>query len=158
MLFCGAMAGAEVQRVVRVDAVGCRAEASLLGHCIEYGEKFIFAKEAAVGGVRPIRGIFHLMRFDEFVMDMEGANELIDCGAIVSRKTWRKCGNRKRAFTERTLRSPSQVCRIGAARQRDDQGAGFAKTREERNLLLLRRNARSFRNANGNERSHRQSV
>jgi hypothetical protein len=83
MLLCGAMTGAEIQRVVRVYAVGGCAKAPLLRHGVEDREQFIFAKEASVGGVRSIRGILHLMGLDEFVMDLEGADEFIDGVAIV---------------------------------------------------------------------------
>ena len=132
------MAGAEVQRVVRIDAVGGGREAALQRHRVEHGKEFIFAKETTVGGVRAIRRIFQLVRFDEFVMDLEIADEFVDRGAVVRRKAGRECGDRKSAVAKRTLRGPRQVSGIGASGERDDQRACVGKTREERNFLLLR--------------------
>src|SRR5258705_13372239 len=99
MFFSGAMAGAEVQRVVGVDSVGGGAEAAFLRDCIEDGEEFVLAIKTAVGGVRAVGGVFHFGSFDKLVMDLELANQLIDCGAIVRREAWGKRGNRKRTLT-----------------------------------------------------------
>ncbi len=83
MFFGGAMAGAEVEGVVGVDAIGGGGETALLGEGVEDGEELVLAEEAAVGGVGAVRGIFHFMGFDEFVMDVKGADQVFDCGAIV---------------------------------------------------------------------------
>src|SRR5713226_7730242 len=83
MFFGGAMAGAEVEGVVGVDAIGGGGETALLGEGVEDGEELVLAEEAAVGGVGAVRGIFHFAGFDEFVMDVEGADQVFDCGAIV---------------------------------------------------------------------------
>src|SRR6267378_2903347 len=95
MFCCGAMAGAEVQRVVGINSVGGGGEAAFLRDRIEHGEKLVLAIKTAVGGVRAVGGIFHFVGFDKFVMDLELANQLIDCGAIVRREAWGKRGNRK---------------------------------------------------------------
>src|SRR6267142_3907430 len=98
MFFSGAVAGAEVQRVVGINSVGGGGEAAFLRDCIEHREKFVLAIKTAVGGVRAVGGVFHFVSFDKFVMDLEGANELIDCGAIVRRETWGERGNGKRTL------------------------------------------------------------
>src|SRR5260370_42645233 len=72
MFFGGAMAGAEVEGVVGVDAIGGGGETALLGEGVEDGEELVLAEEAAVGGVGAVRGIFHFAGFDEFVMDVKG--------------------------------------------------------------------------------------
>src|ERR1700738_1843979 len=118
MLFRGAMPGAEVQRIVRVDSISRRCESALLRHRIHHGEKLIFAVEAAVGGVRAIGGILHLVRVDEFMMDLERADEFVNGGAVMRRKAGRKRRDRKRALAERSLRGPSQVRGGGASRKR----------------------------------------
>src|SRR6267142_7019753 len=98
MFFCGAMAGAEVQRVVGINSVGGGGEAAFLRDCIEDGEKFVLTIKTAVGGVRAVGGVFHFVSFDKFVMDLELANQLIDCGAIVRRETGGKRGDGKRTL------------------------------------------------------------
>src|ERR1700758_2192392 len=107
MLFRGTMTGAKVQRVVRVDAVRSGREAALQGHRIQDGEKLIFTVEAAVGGIGAIRGIFHLVRLDEFVVNLEGVDKFVDRGAIVRGKTGRKRRDGKRSLAECALRRPS---------------------------------------------------
>ncbi len=87
MLFGGAMTGAKVQRVVGVDAISCGREAAPQGYRVQHREKLIFAVKAAVGGVRAISGIVHLVRVDEFVMDFEGMDEFLDRRAIMRGET-----------------------------------------------------------------------
>src|SRR6266404_2039875 len=152
MLFCGAMTGAKVQRVVRVDAVRSCREAALQGHRIQNGEKLIFAVEAAVGGIRAIRGVFHLVRLDEFVVNLEAADKFVDRGAIVCGKSGRQRRDGKRSLAECTLRGPSQVRGVGASGKRDYQRAGIGKASKKGSFLLFWREVRIFRNANWNER------
>src|SRR6266404_3439386 len=138
MFFGGAMTGAKIERVVGIDAISRCGETALLRNCIEHGEELILAVKAAVGGVRAVCGILYLVRFDEFVMDLKGANEFVDGGAVMRRKAGRECGDRKSAVAERTLRGPRQVSGIGAAGERDDQGTGVGKAREKRRFFLFR--------------------
>ena len=98
MLFRGAMAGAKVERVVGVHAVRGGGESSLLRDGVEHGEQFVLAEEAAVGGIGAIRGIFHLVGFDEFVMNVLRANEIFDDVAIVRGVAGRKRGDRESAI------------------------------------------------------------
>src|SRR5258707_13553325 len=108
MLFRGAMPGAEVQRVVRVDSISGPCESALLRHRIHHGEKLILTVETAVGGVCAIGGTLHLVRVDEFMMDSEGADEFVNGGAGTSRKTGGKRGGGKTAPAERAVPRPSQ--------------------------------------------------
>ena len=94
----------------------------MLGDGVEDREEFVFAVEAAIGGVGSIRGIFHLVGLDEFMMDVLGADEVFDDVAIVRGVTGRKGGDRKRAIAESFLRGPCEVGRIGSAGQRHDDG------------------------------------
>ncbi len=87
MFFCGAMTRAEIQRIVCIDSVSCGREAALQGHCIEHGEKLIFAVEAAVRGIRAISRILHLVRVNKFVNYFEGADKFVDRRAIVFGET-----------------------------------------------------------------------
>src|SRR5216684_386805 len=116
------------------------------------------AKIKRVGGIRAVRGIFHLVRFDEFVMDLKGADEFVDGGAVMRRKARRDRGDRERAVAKRTLSGPCQVRGVSAARERNNQGTSLGKARQERKLFLFRWKARIFGNANWNECSHRESV
>src|SRR5882762_4623738 len=156
MFFCGAMAGAEVQRVVGVDSVGCGSEAAFLRDGIQHGEKFVLAIKTAVGGVGAIGGVSHFVRVDKFVSDLEDANDFVNGGAVMRGKTWGKGSDGKGALAKCALRGPRQVCGVGASGERDDQRAGLGKTGKERKLFLFRRNTRIFCNANWNERSHRE--
>src|SRR5258708_38022188 len=115
MLVGGAMAGAKIKRVVGIDTISRCGETALLRDCIEQGEELVLAVKAAVGGVRAVRGIFHLVRFDEFVMDAEGTDEFVNGGAVVRRKARRDCGDRERTVAESTLRGPGQVRGVSAA-------------------------------------------
>src|SRR6266436_3061623 len=144
MLFCGAMAGAKVQRVVRVDAVRCGRKAALQGHRVQHREKLIFAVKAAVGGIRAIGRIFHLVRLDEFVVNLEGADKFVDRGAIVCGKTGRQRRDGKRSLAECTLRGPSQVRGVSASGKRDYQRAGIGKASKKGSFLLFWREAWIF--------------
>src|SRR5260370_6927160 len=106
MLFGGAMPGPEVQRVVRVDSISGPCESALLRHRIHHGEKLILAVEAAVGGIRTIGGILHLVRFDEFMMDSEGADEFVNGGPVMRRKTGGQRRDGTRPPPDSPLRSP----------------------------------------------------
>src|SRR5258705_93170 len=154
MLFCCAMTGAKVQRVVCVDAVRSGREAALQGHRIQYGEELIFTVEAAVGGIRAIRRICHLACLDEFVVNLEGADKFVDRGAIVRGKTGRKRRDGKRSLAECTLRRPSQVRGVSASGKRNYQRARIRKASKKGALLMFWREVRIFRNANWNERGH----
>src|SRR5258707_14759488 len=114
MLFRGAMPGAEVQRVVRVDSISGPCESALLRHRIHHGEKLILTVETAVGGVCAIGGTLHLVRGDEFMMDSEGADEFVNGDAAIRRKTGGKPGHRKRALPPRPVRGPGQMPGVGA--------------------------------------------
>src|SRR3984893_810801 len=96
MFFRGAMAGAEVQRVVGVGPRSGSGEAALLGHRVQHREKLVFAVEAAVGGVRAVGRVFHLVRVDGFVIDSELTDKFVDRGAVISGKAWGKRGDGKR--------------------------------------------------------------
>src|SRR5260370_21954619 len=109
MLVGGAMAGAKIKRVVGIDTISRCGETALLRDCIKHGEELVLAVKAAVGGIRAVRGIFHLVRFDEFVMDLKGADEFVDGGAVMRRKPRRQRGGRKSVDAQRTLRGPRQV-------------------------------------------------
>src|ERR1700685_455184 len=115
MLFRGAMTGTKIERVVGVHAVSGGVESTFQRNGVEHGEQFIFAMEAAIGGVRAIRGIFHLVRFDELVMNIVRANKVFDDVAIVRGVARRKRRNGKRTVAERLLCCPSEVSGISAA-------------------------------------------
>src|SRR5215475_3356722 len=106
MLLGGAVAGAEVEGVVGVDAVGDCGEVALMHDLIEHGEEFVFAEEATIRGVCLVGGIFHLVGGDEFVMDLEGAGELRDGGAVVGGKAGGERGDGERAVSEYVMRGP----------------------------------------------------
>src|SRR5258708_12407170 len=144
MLFRGAMAGAEVQRVVRVDSISGPCESALLRHRIHHGEKLILTVETAVGGVCAIGGTLHLVRVDEFMMDSEGADEFVNGGAVMRRKAGGKRGDGKRALAERALRCPGQVRGGGASGGRNDQRPGTGTTCDQPTFLFFRSNARPF--------------
>src|ERR1700719_2511262 len=154
MLFGGAMAGAEVERVIGIDAVGRGREAALLGEVVEDGEELVFAEEAAVGGIGAIRGIFHLAGFHEFVMDAGGADKFFYRGAIVSGEARGKRGDRQSVLAERALRGPREVCGIGATGKGDNQRRVFSQAREENGLFLLSGGSGGFGRADGNESGH----
>src|SRR5258707_1560805 len=120
MLFRGAMPGAEVQRVVRVDSISGPCESALLRHRIHHGEKLILTVETAVGGVCAIGGTLHLVRVDEFMMDSEGADEFVNGGAGMRRKAGGKRGDGKPALAQRALRVPGPVPGIGAPAEDHD--------------------------------------
>ena len=114
MLHCGAMPGAKVQRIVSIYTVGCRCETAILRQLIENRKKLVFAKKTAVRRIGAIRGIIHFVRFDEFVMNAEGADEFVDRGAIVRGKARRNRSHRQCALAKRFLRGPREVSRICA--------------------------------------------
>src|ERR1700720_2315189 len=109
MFFCGAMAGAEVEGVIGVHAVGGRGESALLREGIEYGEQFVLTEETTIGSVGAIGGIIHFVGFHEFVMDVFCANEVLDDSAIVSGIAGRKRGYREGAIAEGALGGPGEV-------------------------------------------------
>src|SRR5277367_847614 len=111
----GAMAGAKIEGVVGIDAVRDGGEVSLLGDGVDNVEEFVFAEVAAVGGVRAIFGIFHFVRFDEFVADAEAANELFDDVAIMGGIAGGKSGERKSLIAFRAMRGPGQVGGVRAS-------------------------------------------
>src|SRR5258708_10765052 len=108
MLFRGAMPGAEVQRVVRVDSISGPCESALLRHRIHHGEKLILTVETAVGGVCAIGGTLHLLRVDEFMMDSEGADEFVNGAAGIRPKGREKRGGGKSWLSGRAVRRPGQ--------------------------------------------------
>src|SRR5260370_31171467 len=152
MLFRGAMPGAEVQRVVRVDSISGPCESALLRHRIHHGEKLILTVETAVGGVCAIGGTLHLVRVYEFMMDSEGADEFVNGGAVLRRKAGGKRGDGKRALVECALRGPSQVSRVRSSGERNDARAGVGTACEQRTFFFLRLNTRSLGNAHSNAR------
>src|SRR5258707_4236529 len=116
MLFRGAMPGAEVQRVVRVDSISGPCESALLRHRIHHGEKLILTVETAVGGVCAIGGTLHLPRVDEFMMDSESADEFLNSGPVMRRKTAGKRGDGKGALAQPAVRCAGQRSRDCASR------------------------------------------
>src|SRR5260221_2009542 len=118
MLFRGAMPGAEVQRVVRVDSISGPCESALLRHRIHHGEKLILTVETAVGGVCAIGGTLHLVRVDEFMIDSEGADEFVYGGAVNGPKDGGKRGDWKRALPQRALPCPGPASGVGGLRRR----------------------------------------
>jgi hypothetical protein len=154
MLGGGTMAGAEVERVIGVDAVGDRGEVSRFGEGVEGGEEFVLAEIAAVGVVGAVGGILHFARFDEFVVETEDADEVVDDGAVVGGVAWRKRGDRKGAGAKGLVGGPSKIGGIGTARERDDDGREFGKALEKKGFLFFRRENRGFGIPDLNECSH----
>src|SRR5258706_6580602 len=117
MLLRGAMPGAEVRRVVRVDSISGPCESALLRHRIHHGEKLILTVETAVGGVCAIGGTLHFVPVDQFIIGSEGADELVNAGAAISRRAVGKSGERKRSTAKRPVRWPRQVASVVAYRE-----------------------------------------
>src|ERR1700730_13165772 len=154
MLFGGTMAGAEVEGIVGVNAVGGGGETALLRKGGEDGEELVFEEEAAVGGIGAIRRIFHLAGCNEFVMDAGGADEFFYGGAIVSGGAGRKCGDGQSVLAEGALRGPREVSGIGATGKGDNQRCVFSQAREENGFFLLSGGSGGFGGADGNESGH----
>jgi len=71
MLGGGFVAGAEVESVVGVDAVGDGGKILCGGELVEDCEEFVLAEVATVAGVGTVRAIVHFVGFDELVADRE---------------------------------------------------------------------------------------
>jgi hypothetical protein len=153
----GAMAGAEIEGVVGVNAVGGGGETALPGEGVKDREKLVFTEEAAVGGIGAVCGIFHLAGFNECVMDAGGADEFFYGGPIVSGEAGRKCGDGQSVLAEDALRGPREVSRIGATGKGDNQRCVFSQAREENGFFLLGRGTGGFSGADWNERGHSKS-
>ena len=81
-----AMARPEIVRVVRVDAVGNRAEIPFLGQSLHAIEKLVLAVVAAIGVVRDVQGILEFARLDEFVPNSGCEQELLPLARGRARK------------------------------------------------------------------------
>jgi len=93
MLGCGTMAGAEVEAVVGVDAVGNGGDVFCDGERVEDGEEFVLAEVAAVAGIGAVGGVVHLVGFDEFVANEELCEEGSELLPVVRGITRRDSGD-----------------------------------------------------------------
>src|ERR1700720_2507106 len=144
MFFCGAMAGAEVEGVIGVHAVGGRGESALLRESIEYGEQFVLTEKTTIGSVGAIGGIVHFVRFHELMMNVLRLDEVLDYVAIVSGIAGRKRGYRQGAIAEGALGGPGEVGGVGAAREGDDYGGDIGQLCQKLALFFFGGSAGRF--------------
>ena len=60
---------------------------------VEHAEEFVFAKIAAIRGVRAVLGILHFVGFDEFMANTELGDKILDDRAVMRGITWGKRGD-----------------------------------------------------------------
>jgi len=61
------MAGAKVESVIGVDAIGYGGKTARVRQFIQGRKQFVFAKITTVGGVGAVSEIIHFVCFDELV-------------------------------------------------------------------------------------------
>ncbi len=158
MLGGGFVAGAKIESVVGVDAVGDGGNVLCNGKFVQDCEEFVFAEVAAVAGVGAVRGVVHFVRFDKFVADRELLEEGSELVAVVGGVRGRNCGDGERAITERLVSGPGEVGGVGAAGKSDDEGREFGEIGEELGLLLLARKRRGFVETDLDYGAHGKSI
>lgn len=119
---CSAMAGAEIQGVVSVDAIRYSGEPTRLRHAIEYGEQLILAEIAAIRRVRAVAGIFHFVGCDKFMAQAEITDKIFDHGAVMRGIAWGKRRHGQRPRAQGGMRGPSEIGGIRASRKSNDHG------------------------------------
>src|SRR5437870_2170281 len=154
MLGGGAMAGAKIERVVSVHAIGDGGKAARTGQFIQYREKLVLAEIAAVGLVRAVGGVFHLVRLDKLVAQRQLFCKLLDHFSVVRGKTRRKSGDRQGPLAKSTVRGPCQIGRIRASRKRHDERRDPREARQEKLLFLFRGKSRLLSITDLNESFH----
>src|SRR5215472_2382116 len=154
MLGGSAMARAKIERVVSVHAIGDRGKAARTSQVIQYREKLVFAEIAAVGLVRAIGGILHLVRLDKPVAQCQLFDKVLDHGPVVRGKTRRKGSNRQCAVGQGTVRSPCQIGRIRASGKRHEERRKPREARDEKIFFLFWGSSRLLAITNLNESFH----
>jgi len=144
MLGGGFVAGAEVECVIGVDAVGDGGNVLCGGELVEDAEKFVFAEVASVTSVGAVTGVIHFAGFDELVADGELLEEGSELVAVVGGIRGRNRGDGECTTAERLMSGPGEVSGIGAAGEGDDEGRELREIGEELSLLLLTRERRGF--------------
>src|SRR5258708_35948644 len=81
------MAGAKIERVIRVHTIGYGRKTTCTRQFIQRGKQFVFAEIATVGRVGAIGGFVPFVRFDELVAQGQVPHKLLDYGLIMSRVT-----------------------------------------------------------------------
>ena len=74
----GAMAGAKIECIVRVNAIRDGGKSPRMRQFIQNRKKFIFAEIAAVGAIGAVGRILHLARLDAFMAHAQLGYELFD--------------------------------------------------------------------------------
>src|ERR1700721_1679640 len=95
MFRSGPVAWAEIQGVVGVDSIGYDRESAFLRHHNERGEQLVFAEIAAIRGVCAVPGIFHFVRFDEFMANAQLADKILHYSAVMRGVAWGQAGQRQ---------------------------------------------------------------
>ncbi len=148
----------KIAGVIRVYAVSHRDKSLLFRQFIKHIKKFILAVVAAVTGIRPVRGIFHLTRFDKFVPHSSVCNKFVQLRSIVCGIAWRNCGHRKRACTKRLIRRPRQVRGIRSPGNCDQQGRQRRQPRQQLGFFARRVRFSRFLLTNLYQRTHRRKY
>jgi len=115
-----AMAGAEVECVIGIDAISDGGDVFACRKFVQDRKEFIFAKIATVAGIGTVRRVVHFVGFDEFVVNGELLEEGGQLVAIVSGVAGRNCGDGESAFADGLVGSPSEVSGVGASGQSDN--------------------------------------
>src|SRR6266849_2334041 len=148
------MAGARVERVIGVHAVGDGGKTARARQFVQCGKELVLAEIATIGGFRAVGGIIHFVCFDKFVAQPQFAHKLFHGGAIVSGVTRRECGNGEGAGAQCCVGCPGQIGGVRATRERDNERRNFGEPGEQEFFFFFRGRSSVLCVANMNELSH----
>ena len=84
MLAGRAMSGPEIVSVIGVDSVSDGAEIACCGNGFHTIEEFVLAVIAAFRVVLNVKRVLEFARFDKFMVDAAGANEVFGLVSVVT--------------------------------------------------------------------------
>src|SRR5580700_3188914 len=112
MLARGAMAGAKIARVIRIDSVRDGCDIAFNCETIQRGEKLVLAEVAALRIICGVARVRKLVRLDENMWNWSIAQKKFHLLAIMRGITCGNCRDAQRARAQRAPCRPREISRI----------------------------------------------